>query len=147
LTHSLVPVLYHDLERTRNVWGPYILSVAERQRCFLEQRLAEVYSGEIGLLLIVKTEEKKIRGLVGYKLVQEGTNKVGKIVIVTGEGAREWKEALHGQLKRFFEGAGCTGIEADVRPGWARDMKTWGYKLTHMCYRLDFKNAQSKHHN
>lgn len=139
---ELIPVPYDNLEETRLVWVPLVTAVAKRQRCYPEQRLADIYKGDVALLLVWDTDRKKVRALIQYSILVRGRQKVFKLVSCTGQkhtglGPADWTR-LHSRVEDFAKGIGCAGMVALARPGWSPRLKGWGYKLMHVTYEKDF---------
>src|SRR5262249_15710424 len=99
----------------------------------MEQRLADVYSGKVGLILIWDDEKESARALIGYSLLQRGSGQVAQLVWMAGAGRRDWLH-LYDEIEQWARDAGCVGMAALARPGWAPDLKKWGYKLKHVEY-------------
>ena len=130
---ELVPVRSDQLEASRHLWFPFVAAIAKRQRCYMEQRLADIYSGNVALILVWDNEAKQARAIIGYSILQRGADRALKLIWATGDDRPEWL-GLYAQLERWAIDAGCKSISAVARPGWSKDLKEWGYKLTHVEY-------------
>src|SRR5262245_7565851 len=122
LSCKLIAIPFGDLERYHHLWFPFVRDIAKRQRCYVEQRLAEIYSGSISLILIWDEEKKEARALIGYSIKQRGPDKVFTLVWMSGPGRRDYSH-LHDTLARWAREAGCKGMEAVARPGWSPELK------------------------
>ena len=131
-----MPILLDKLEASRHLWLPFIEKIAKRQRCHVEQILAEVYSGNVGIFLVWDTEKQKQTGLIGYAIILRASQRICKLVWATGR--LEELRILYPEFERQFKRVGFSGIMAQARPGWSKDLKRWGYRLTHMEYEKDF---------
>ena len=132
MTLQLIPLPYDKLEASRNVWLPFVKGIAERQGCHVEQRLADIYSGNVGIILVWDAEAKQARGLCGYSVLDRGGSPAAKLVWLTGR--RSELVSLYDQLENYFRRQGCVRMVALARPGWSKDLKRWGYRLTHVEY-------------
>ncbi len=130
----LLPIPLDRLEESRNLWLPFVASIAKRQRCYVEQRLADIYSGNVALILVWDGE--KATGLIGWSAVIRGPVRIAKLVWVTGNLSA--LRALYEPLELQFRSLGFAGMSAMARPGWHKDMKRWGYRMTHVEYEKDF---------
>ena len=137
MNFALVPIPHNKLEASSKVWGPFVEGVAKRQRCHLSQRLSDVYSGQVSLIMVWDTRARKAVALIGVSYMQRGSDKIARIVWLQGAARKEWLH-LNDELEQYFKSLGCVGSEAICRPGWSPEMKRFGYKLTHMHYEKDF---------
>lgn len=134
---ALVPIPLDKLEETRGHWFPFVASIAKRQRCFVEQRLADVYSGNVALVLVWDTEKREARALAGYSILSRGPDRIFKFVWLTGIRSADWIE-LYSELEKHARALGCSGMVALARPGWSKNLKNWGYRLAHVEFEKDF---------
>jgi len=58
-------------------------------------------------------------------------------VWTTGKDRHKWVHLLP-ELERMFCELGCVGMEAMARPGWSRELKRHGYRMTHIKFEKDF---------
>lgn len=133
----LVPIPLDKLEASRGHWLPFVGRVAKRQRCFVEQRLADLYSGNVAIILVWDAEKQEARALCGYSIAVRGNDRVFKIVWLTGNSRGEWV-GLHADLEKYAQQIGCAGMVAVARPGWATYLKKWGYRKAHIIFEKDF---------
>ncbi len=133
---ELVPIPIERVEETRNLWGPFVAEIAKHGRCHLEQKLADVYSGNVALILVWDTERKQPLALVGWSLRLRGEDRVAILTWLTGEHREEWIE-LYDALEQWFQARGFRSIVPLCRPGWAPFLKKKGYRLTHVEYEKD----------
>jgi hypothetical protein len=134
---KLAPIPLNHLEASRHLWYPFIEGIAKRQRCFVEQRLADLYSGNVAIILVWDENFECPVALVGYSLTIEGLKRVAKLVWLAGAGRKDWSH-LYDDLEHYLKDIGCAGVVALARPGWTKDLKRRGYRLTHVEYKKDF---------
>lgn len=133
---ELVAIPFDKLVAMQNVWFPFVARVAKRQRCFVEQRLAEIYSGNVGIFLAWDRERKIVTAACGYSFIVRGPARIGRLVWFSGKMADAF--ALYGDAEQFFRAQGCVGMSTIARFGFGTDFKRLGYHLTHCEYEKDF---------
>ncbi len=133
---ELVPVPLNKLEPSRHLWLPFVEAIARRDGSHVEQKLADIYSGNVGIFLVWNTEKQKPTGLIGYAIILRAEQRKCKLAWATGRLAE--LRALYPEFEQRFRRVGFNGIIAHARPGWSEDLKGWGYRLTHMEYEKDF---------
>lgn len=143
---EIVQISIPNLMATQNFWMPYIVEIAKKQGCFVEQRLADIFSGNLRLAMLFDTEKKECFGLVGYKYLQEGPNVRGMIETAVGNDHKRLRSMYHRVEDELFRNQGCIGVSVWARPGWSPDLRRWGYRLKHVQYQKDFADAKHDQH-
>lgn len=140
---KLVPIPIPHLGATMAQWVPFVASIAKEQRCFIEQRLGEIFKGEVAPLLIMDGDKPK--ALILYMIIQRGPDKIFRYQAFGGE---DWEKCfeLNDTVEKWAREAGCAGMAAMTRPAWAPQFKKWGYRLTHVLYEKDFNVTKHDHH-
>ncbi len=133
---KLVRIPPDQLEATAPHWLPFVESIAKRQRCYLEQRLADITTGQVSLILIWDEQEESAKALIGMSEMQRGPDKVAKIMWVTGKNRHLWIDLLP-ELEQACRSIGSKTIDTLARPGWLRELKRRGYRLTHVQLEKD----------
>ena len=133
----LIPIPSDHLDVSAPFWLPFVENIAKVQRCFLDQRLADIASGQVRLVLIWDDEEKIAKALIGLSEMQRGPDRVARLVWADGKDRYQWIDLLP-ELGQWCKDHGCKGMEALARPGWSRELKRFGYRLTHVQLEKDF---------
>ena len=121
------------LAKTAHLWMPFLDNVSERSGCPVEQHVQEILQSLVQITVIYDTEMEEARGLVGAACMKDGDKRVAELCWLTGHDKNEWSHLLP-DLEEFYRKLGCSSIRAKARPGWSKDLKQRGYKLTHVIY-------------
>jgi hypothetical protein len=82
------------------------------------------------------TDEGDIRAVVVTAVIDYPRKKVCQILICTGEGRGQWQEMI-GLLEQWARDNGCDIFRPVARTGWARVLKPFGYRQTHVILEKD----------
>ena len=137
MSYELVPIPYDKLMATAHVWAPHVTKIAEVQRCFPEQRFTEVFSGEVGLMIVRKAGEIEPIALLGWRNLKRGNDRIAELIWLTGKDSKEWVH-LYPVLEQHFRECGFAGMATRHRPGWSKFLRNNGYKITHVEAEKDF---------
>ena len=133
----LIPIPLEHLSVSAPYWLPFVEGIAKRQRCHLDQRLADITTGQVQLILIWDDNDQIAKALIGLQEMQRGDDKVARLVWVTGKDRHQWIGLLP-DLEQWCREKGAKGMEAMARPGWFKELKRHGYRLTHVKLEKDF---------
>src|SRR5262245_54564925 len=86
----LVPIPINQLGATMAQWVPFVAEIAKAQRCFIEQRLGEIFKGEIAPILIM--DGNKPIALVLYMIVVRGHDRIFRFEGLEGSDRERWIE-------------------------------------------------------
>src|SRR5258707_83853 len=124
---NLCPIRLEQIEATRAIWWPFLKGIAERQHCHIEQRLADIYSDRVHMIIIWDDAKREPQALIGYELMKEGDHTRMKLVWMTGHDREEFLP-FYDVIEGWARKAGCTGMAADHRQGWWPFLKSKGFK-------------------
>ena len=136
MTFELFAVLPDELAAT---W-PFIAdrieracaaSGAEMSGVHVHQRIAD---GEMQCYVIVRGAE--IRAVVVTEVNVYPLKKMIRIVLMQGDGMRDWIDTLRDCLQAWQMQIGADGIEAECRPGFARALKATGAKVKRVVMQI-----------
>tara|TARA_Y100000389_G_scaffold37566_1_gene31922 strand:- start:25298 stop:25741 length:444 start_codon:yes stop_codon:yes gene_type:complete len=88
------------------------------------------------------TTIEKYFGVVVTELIKKKLKQSCHIFIMTGKGRQQWQHLLS-VIEDFAEQHGCDQMELIARPGWARILKQYKYKRTHVVLEKQL-NKQEK---
>ena len=92
--------------------------------------LAEIESGDQQLWIVWNTEKAEARAVgVSQLLVYPTGMKVADVIILTGEGRKDWKHVLT-SFEEWAKEQGCGIAQVLARRGWARELPD--YKMSHV---------------
>ncbi len=116
-----------------------IKAVADRSngRFTEETILRAIEAGEDQFWVGWDEGKREVRAVMTTTLSQYATSfKTADILIVTGEGRKEWKHLI-GDVEAWAKSQGCGVVQVYARKGWARELPD--YKLSHVLLekRLD----------
>lgn len=95
-----------------------------------EAILAEIEAGNQQLWIVWDNEKAEARAVGVSQLLAYPTGmKVADIIILTGEGRKDWKHVL-ASLEEWAKGQGCGISQVLARRGWARELPD--YKMSHV---------------
>lgn len=140
MTYELVQLPYGRLHELENIWVPFVAAFAARQQCSLEQRLADIYSGQIALILIWNKETNSPQALIAWSIMQRDTDRTINIVWISGTDMKGWLH-LYDDLERLFKSYGPAEIEIIGRWGWWKFLKSKGFRRTQVQYRKALDNG------
>lgn len=128
----LVPIPLDGLDRSKGHWFPFIESIVQKSRQSHDQVLAQIYAGEVELLLAWEPDEQKAYALSGTRILLQGADKVGQIIWATGMDRKRWFPLID-EIERYHkEHHGCIKMMTINRPGWTPELKKRGYRVTHI---------------
>jgi len=78
------------------------------------------------------TTLEKYHGVIVTEIVQKKLKKVCHIFIMTGRNRQRWTALGLSVLENFALEQDCNLMELIARPGWARVLKEYNYKNTHI---------------
>ena len=134
----LVPVPTCALQATAAIWLPFVERIAQRTRQNLENLVGQILSNEVQVHLAWEPETQTAHALAGTRIVVRGDARLGEIVWTTGMGRRRWLPLLADLEAYHREHLGCAGMIAVARPGWSKELRARGYRLTHVMMEKDF---------
>ena len=108
----------------------------------LETLKADKYQLWIVWDISQKTTLDKFKGVVVTELIKKKLKQSCHIFIMTGKGRQQWQHLLS-VIEDFAEQHGCDQMELIARPGWARILKQYKYKRTHVVLEKQL-NKQEK---
>lgn len=102
---------------------------------------------DYGYYLWVAFDDAVIKGAVVTNIVAYPRRKVLCMQFCGGVELAQWKDPMLQILQSFAFDAGCDGIEATARPGWAKIFKNDGYKPSWQTFELPAAKAGLGVHN
>ena len=134
----LVPIPSDAVEGTAGIWRPFVEQIAARTRQHLDHLVGQIRSGEVQIHLVWEPQTQSAHALAGTRIVLRGNDRIGEIVWTTGIGRRRWLPLIADLETYHREHLGCAGMTAIARPGWSRELKARGYRLTHVMMDKEF---------
>lgn len=134
----LVPIPSSELEGWSPHWLPYIAQIAERTKQSQDQLIGQILSCEVHLHLAWEPETKTAQALAGSRIILRGNDRIGELIWMTGIGRKRWLHLLDDLERHHRDELGCVAISAVCRPGWFKDLKAKGYRVTHLSMERAF---------
>jgi len=133
----LVPIPPDYLDDTRERWAPYVASIAERASNPPEEMVRMLYAGEVQAFLVWDPAEAKTQAFIGVQYLGSTKGRVAQIIWLMGENRATWVH-LFGELETYLrEQQSCVTMRAIARRGWAKLLKSSGYRETHIVFEKD----------
>jgi hypothetical protein len=124
-----IPTTSEYLNKTFAIWFPFLDGISRRSKEPLESLLDQIGRHDVQLALV--WDGKAAHALIGIRFVRRGSDLIGEIIWLPGEGMKDWLHLLP-QLEQYLKDMGCAEIRPICRLGWSRFLKTKNYKATHM---------------
>jgi hypothetical protein len=125
-----VPPNLETLRKTAHAWLPFLPDISKRSKEPVEQLIDYIIRRDVEIGFAWDEEKKEATALAGLQFKQQGNDKVGEILWVTGRGAKEWQHLIS-EIEGYLKHLGCTICRPLCRPGWSRLLKQRGYRVTH----------------
>lgn len=130
---NLVLIAPHDLSSVINMVYPKIeaatsYSVGKYHGADIVRQLA---AGSMQLWLAYDDENDKLDGLAITEIAVYPQRKICRFLCATGENYKDWFHHME-EMEKWGEKMGCTGFQAECRPGWERPLKEIGYSKSHI---------------
>jgi len=138
MTLVLVPVPSESVKGTAEMWLPFVQRIAERTRQHVNDLVAQIVANEVQLHLVWEPKTQTAHALAGTRIIRRGHDRIGEILWTTGIGRRRWLPLLADLETYHRDHLGCAGMTATARPGWSRELKAQGYRLTHVVMEKEF---------
>lgn len=130
----LVPIPQDNLEETKNIWWPYVVSIAERDHCEPDDKAGMLFRGEVQACIIWDDDAKKAMALLGLQYVMRSKDRMGQLVWLTGENRAAWAH-LFADLQTYLrDHQKCKAVRAVARQGWAKHLLANGFRETHRIF-------------
>jgi len=95
---------------------------AMRGRLAVDDLRAQLEMGNMQLWLV--SDGKEIVAIAITEVLKFPQVKICRVVALVGTGRKRWLP-LQADIENWARGVGCTEMEAQVRPGLARDLAEW----------------------
>jgi hypothetical protein len=93
---------------------------------------------EVQLHLAWDPDEKRAHALAGTRIILAGDTRRGELIWTTGLNRARWLPLLADLETYHRDRLGCAGMTAVCRPGWRRDLRARGYRVTHLVMDKEF---------
>jgi hypothetical protein len=93
--------------------------------------VVKIAAGEMQLWAIVDEDADEIRGIAITEIAVYPQRKILRFLCATGEEFREWIDLID-EIEQWGADMGCSGFQAECRPGWERSLKERGYRKSHV---------------
>ena len=131
---ALVPLPIDYLDGSQAHWRPYVLSIAQRANNPPEEMERMLYAGEAQAFLVWDPEQLKPQAFIGVQYLGSTKGRVAQIIWLMGENRATWVH-LFGDLETYLKAQqSCVTIRAIARRGWAKLLKSSGYRETHCVF-------------
>ena len=134
----LVSLPSSAIAETAPIWLPFVEQIARRQGASLQQLVDQVMTDEVQLHLAWDPDARVAHALAGTRIILCGAKRRGELIWTTGLGRARWLPLLADLETYHRDRFGCAGMTAVCRPGWRRDLRTQGYRVTHLVMEKDF---------
>lgn len=135
---KLVSIPTADVGKAGPLIDLFLPSIARRGRVPVDQLRAELLTGETQAHIVWNPESQQAVALIGTRIILRGERRLGELSWCTGQGRHDWFDLIT-QLETYMRDClGCEGIKAVCRPGWSKQLKAKGYRLTHLIMEKDF---------
>jgi len=126
------------IAETAPIWLPFLARIAKRQGVPPHQLVAQVMSDEVQLHLAWDPAAREAHALAGTRIILCGDKRRGELIWTTGLARARWLPLLADLETYHRDHLGCAGMSAVCRPGWRRDLRARGYRVTHLVMEKDF---------
>lgn len=134
----LVPIPTPDVGKAAPIIDTFLPSIARRGRVPVAMLWDELRNGETQAHVVWDAKNKQAAALIGTRIVLRGERRLGELSWCTGAARGQWFELIT-QLETYMrDHLQCEGIKAVCRPGWSKELKGKGYRLTHLIMEKDF---------
>jgi len=135
----LVPIPYSHVDKTRNVWLPFVDKIAQRSGVDAADVIVPIEHGDVHIHLAWEPVQKRAHAACGTRVRLRAGHRIAELEWATGSERKHWLPLLEQLEKYHRETLQCVGIRAPfARIGWARDLKERGYRVTHCILEKDF---------
>lgn len=109
--------------------APFLPEISHRTYEDIPALWQQLYSGEIHPHAAVNDDGEAV-ALMGTRFIQLRDGLAGEICWLTGRAREDWVH-LAEDVFNWLREAGCVHVRAFARPGWGRDLETFGFKKSH----------------
>jgi hypothetical protein len=114
---------------------PLMENIAKRMQCKAVDLIGQIINHEVQLHVV--SDEKRLRAVILTQIMLRhggGTN--CRVLACAGDGMAQWVHLI-GELEAWAREQGCKIMEPFARPGWAKMLRPYGYKLAHVVLEKD----------
>ena len=126
------------VEETAPIWLPFVEQIAKRNGEHLDRLIHQIMSDEVQLHLAWDPGARVAHALAGTRIILCGDKRRGELIWTTGLARGRWLPLLADLETYHRDQLGCAGMTAVCRPGWRRDLRAQGYRVTHLIMEKDF---------
>lgn len=90
----------------------------------------QIDAGEVHVGFAWDVENREALGMIGWRVIQQGYQRVGEILWLAGSDMDLWLPLMPEGIRFMKEHQRCDKIRAYSRKGWERVMSQFGFKQT-----------------
>jgi hypothetical protein len=126
-----IPTTKENLQKTEPLWLPFVDGLAKSLGETIDDLVARIRNEAMQIGLVWNEDEKHAYALLGWQLRMQGMVLVAEVLWLEGEQHEKWEHLLP-EVEEYLTKHLCVNMIRMVhRPGWSRNLKKQGYKLTH----------------
>ena len=127
---DLVGVGSHQIDDYWDYVKPFVDKAMERSTTETTPQVFVALKNKSARLWL-SVKEGIIQSICIVQVTDRPKGRVCSIWICTGSNRKEWMQ-FHDTIEAWAKANGCVRMRHEARKGWAREMKKYGYQMSHV---------------